>query len=244
MGSTISLAGMPNINAAKMYPSNPRAWAKGFKKFAIIDSKLSPLIPIFEKSQIMRPAGSATLIALPRTNKVLSKIERINILPNWGFLYGGSSSTNEDGIPFSIVLESILEINKAQKIPKIMTNITARVETTEAPIPCIVPAINILEIEIRNGNLPLQGTKLLVSIAINFSLGEFIILQPVTPALLQPKPMHMVIICFPVHEHFLKNPSTLNAILGRYPKSSKKVNKGKNIAIGGSITDIIHVRVW
>ena len=85
--------------------------------------------------------------------------------------------------------------------------------------------------------------KLLVSIAINFSLGELIILHPVTPALLQPKPMHIVIICLPEQEHFLKKPSTLKAILGRYPKSSKKVNKGKNIAIGGSITDIIQVKV-
>ena len=38
----------------------------------------------------------------------------------------------------------------------------------------------------------LHGTKLFVSIAINLSLGEFIILHPVTPQLLQPNPMHMV----------------------------------------------------
>ena len=37
----------------------------------------------------------------------------------------------------------------------------------------------------------LQGTKLLVSIAINLSLGESIILAPTTPAALQPNPMHM-----------------------------------------------------
>ena len=97
--------------------------------------------------------------------------------------------------------------------------------------------------EIKNGNLPLQGTKLLVKIAINFSLGELKILHPVTPAALQPKPIHIVIACFPLQQHFLKNPSILKAILGKYPKSSIKVNNGKNIAIGGSITAIIHVNV-
>ena len=44
-----------------------------------------------------------------------------------------------------------------------------------------------MEIVIRSGNLPLQGTKAFVSIAINFSLGESIILHPTTPAALQPK---------------------------------------------------------
>lgn len=110
--------------------------------------------------------------------------------------------------------------------------------------PCSPPAINILEIAINKGNLPLQGTKLLVKIAINLSLGEFIILHPTQPAALQPNPIHIVIICFPVQQHFLKNPSILKAILGKYPKSSRKVKSGKNIAIGGSITEIIHVSVW
>lgn len=91
-----------------------------------------------------------------------------------------------------MVLDSILEIIRLQNIPKIITNITAKVETIEEPIPFMVPAIKMLAIVIKNGNLPLQGTKLLVRIAINFSLGELIILQPVTPALLQPKPIHKV----------------------------------------------------
>ena len=95
-------------------------------------------------------------------------------------------------MPFKIVLESILEIINVQNIPSNITNMTLIVDIIEAPKPCIVPAIKMVAIDIRNGNLPLQGTKLFVSIAINFSLGEFIILQPVTPALLQPNPMHMV----------------------------------------------------
>ena len=142
-----------------------------------------------------------------------------------------------------MVFDNIFEIKSAQIIPSKITKSTAMVDTIDAPTPCIVPAINIVAIDIKNGNRPLQGTKLLVRIAISFSLGESIILQPVTPAALQPNPIHIVIICLPVHKHFLKKPSILKAILGRYPKSSKKVNNGKNIAIGGSITATIQVKV-
>ena len=42
---------------------------------------------------------------------------------------------------------------------------------------------------------------------------------------------------------FLKYLSKLNAIRGKNPTSSNKVNNGKNIAIGGSITAIIQVNV-
>lgn len=41
------------------------------------------------------------------------------------------------------------------------------------------------------GNLPLQGTKLLVIMAMRRSLGESMIRQPTIPAALHPKPMHM-----------------------------------------------------
>ena len=98
-------------------------------------------------------------------------------------------------------------------------------------------------IAIRVGNLPLQGTKLFVNIAINRSRGESIILQPITPQALHPNPMHMVKDCLPCAQAFLKNLSILNATLGKYPESSSKVNNGKNIAIGGSITDTTHASV-
>ena len=59
--------------------------------------------------------------------------------------------------------------------------------------PPTIPAIKIVDIVMRNGNLPLQGTKLFVTAAIILSLGESIILHPTTPAALQPNPMHMVV---------------------------------------------------
>ena len=145
-----------------------------------------------------RPAGAATAIALPNIKMVLSKIDLTNTFKNCGFLYGGNSKTKEDGIPFNIVFDKILDITNVMTIPRIITNMTAIVDTIDAPIPPIVPAINIVAMVIKNGNLPLHGTKLFVNMAINLSLGESIILQPVTPQLLHPNPMHMVIICFPL----------------------------------------------
>ena len=42
----------------------------------------------------------------------------------------------------------------------------------------------------------------------------------------------------------LNNLSKLKEILGKYPKSSKIVNSGKKIAIGGSITLTTQAKVW
>lgn len=70
-------------------------------------------------------------IALPKTKMVLSSKDLTIILPIWGFLYGGSSKTNEEGTPFNIVLESILDINNVNKIPKSTTIKTHKVEIIE-----------------------------------------------------------------------------------------------------------------
>ena len=79
---------------------------------------LAPSILIVAKSQIISPAGAATAKALTNTNNVLSKIDLTKILPIWGFLYGGSSNVKEEGIPFNIVLDSILDTINVKKIPK------------------------------------------------------------------------------------------------------------------------------
>lgn len=42
---------------------------------------LSPCIPILANNQITSPAGAATEMALPKTNKVLSNIECTKIFP-------------------------------------------------------------------------------------------------------------------------------------------------------------------
>lgn len=93
-----------------------------------MDNRLFPSIPIFASNHITSPAGAATDIALPRTNNVLSNIERTNIFPNCGFLYGGNSNTIDDGIPFKIVFDKILDTTKVKNIPKRITNITLIVD--------------------------------------------------------------------------------------------------------------------
>ncbi len=110
-------------------------------------------------SHITSPAGAATLIALASTNSVLSNIERTNILPICGFLYGGSSSTNEDGIPFNIVFDNIFDIIKANIIPNTITAITVSVASIDENPP-YAPAINIVAIDIKNGNLPVTWYKI------------------------------------------------------------------------------------
>lgn len=60
-----------------------------------------------------------------------------------------------------MVLESNLEIPKVNKIPNKITKITAKVDTMEAPNPCIVPAIKIVLIAIKKGNLPVTRNKII-----------------------------------------------------------------------------------
>ena len=152
---------------------------------------------IFANSHITNPAGAAIAIALPNTNSVLSSIDLISICPICGFLYGGSSYINDVLSPFNIVLLKILDINNVITIPSNTINKTVIVDTSEGFEFANIPPMNILDMVIKNGNLPLHGTNAFVRIDISFSLGESIILQPVTPQLLQPKPIHIVSACLP-----------------------------------------------
>lgn len=234
-----------------MTPSTPRSCPNGSSKSVKrFNREMSPEA-MFARSQMIAPAGAATITALPRTKMVLSKIERIITLPILGFLYGGSSSIKDDGMPFKTVAErsfdmiretAILSIMKAARINPAAAVLAAEL-LFKAAFPEI-PAVKKIKIKaIRVGNFPLQGMKLLVIIAIRRSLGDSIIRQPITPHALHPSPIHMVRDCLPCAPHFLKLLSRLKAILGKYPKSSKSVNRGKNMAIGGSITDTTQLRV-
>ena len=147
--------------------------------------------------QIINPAGAATITALPSTNSVLSKTDLTITFPICGFLYGGSSKANDEGMPFNIVFDKIFETNRVVKTPSIIVQVNKNVENKDTYGPAAKPAKNMVIIAINVGNLPLQGTKLFVIMAISFSLGESIILQPITPQALQPNPMHMVRACFP-----------------------------------------------
>ena len=114
---------------------------------------ISPTV-IFAISQIIIPAGAATATARPNTNKVRSKIERTITLPICGFLYGGSSKVNEDGIPFRIVLDKSFVTPNVTKTPSKITAVSNAAETREEKAPPAVPTKNIVKIAINAGNAP------------------------------------------------------------------------------------------
>ena len=144
---------------------------------------------------------------------------------------------NGDGSPFKKVFERSFDIINVVIIPsRIMDVKNSELINGFA----LLKIKNMVIMDINIGNLPLQGIKLLVKIAISLSLLESIILAPITPTALQPKFIIMVRACLPQEAHFLNILSRLKATLGKYPKSSKSVNSGKNIAIGGSITETTH----
>ena len=140
----------------------------------------------------------------------------------------------------STVPDNSRDARKVAPTPSSTSPVSSAAEASEAPNPPEAPTKNIVRIAISVGNRPLQGTKLLVSIAMSRSRGESMMRQPTTPAALQPKPIAMVRACLPQARHFLKVRSRLNATRGRYPRSSSSVNRGKKIAMGGSITDTTH----
>ena len=196
MGRTISFAGNPSRNPSRITPSSPMNCA-GVSRSAAQCAKMEPP-PIWQlvKHQITAPAGAAARQALPSTKIVRSSSERTSTLPNWGLRYGGSSSVKEDGTPRRMVCDSRRDTANVTKTPSRISPSSNRAELTERHSP--LPAAKNREIQvIMVGNLPLQGIKLLVRMAISRSRGESIMRQPVTPAALQPKPMHMVSPCLP-----------------------------------------------
>ena len=109
---------------------------------------------IFDISQIKSPAGAATNTALPRTNRVLSNIERIITFPIWGRLYGGNSKINDDGIPFKMVFDKNFEVKNVINTPIMIVPVSSSVDTKDLYGKAITPAKNIDIIAINLGNAP------------------------------------------------------------------------------------------
>lgn len=137
-----------------------------------------------------------------------------------------------------MVADRSRDTQKVMTTPRRMTPVSITAASSDFPGPAFTPTKNMLIIAMRVGNRPLQGTKLLVRMAISRSLGESMIRQPTIPAALHPKPIHMVRACLPQARAFWKAWSSTKATRGRYPKSSSRVKRGKKIAIGGSMTEI------
>ena len=138
------------------------------------------------------PAGMATVTALASTKIVLSSILRTITSPSFGRRYGGSSRTKADGTPRSSVLLS------KKETASVMPTASTIKRNTKPPAAMGLPlAKKKPESKISVGKRPLQGTKQFVRMAIRRSLGDSMMRQAVTPAALQPKPMHIVNACFP-----------------------------------------------
>ncbi len=102
-----------------------------------------------------------------------------------------------EGMPFRSVTESSQVTASVMPIPRRIIRVSSSAQRKEDQRPLDIPAKKIAISAIRVGNLPLQGTKLLVRMARRRSLSESMIRQPVTPAALQPNPMAMHSACFP-----------------------------------------------
>ncbi len=79
----------------------------------------------------------------------------------WGFLYGGSSKINDEGIPLSIVLERILDTANVRKIPNKINSKTHIVDTKEEIELAKKLPIKIVAIVIKKGNLPITWNKVI-----------------------------------------------------------------------------------
>src|SRR5690554_6093765 len=123
-------------------------------------------------------------------------MERISNVPTFGQRYPGNSKVKLEGIPRRTVFD---RSNEKRRVAPTPIRITRRT-TDEAITLLFLPSKTTVKKEDmikRVGKRPLQGTKLLVRIAISLSRAESIIRQEVTPTALQPKPIHIVRDCFP-----------------------------------------------
>ena len=111
---------------------------------------------------------------------------------------------NDEGSPFRMVPDRIRDTSSVIRIPSTMTPASSKADKKEENMPAAFPIRNMDIMDKSMGNLPLQGTKLLVIMAISRSLGESIIRHPVTPTALQPNPMHIVSACLPQAWHLWK----------------------------------------
>ena len=220
------------MSAVSDAPSTPSKRPAGSRN--AVTRQMGASAPPLERSHSTSPAGNATAAARESTNRVLSMSERTRICPIFGRRNGGSSSTKDEGLPRRSVTERSLVTASVMSTARTRNPVSMSAETAPPPDPAHAAASEASTAS--EGRRPLQGMNELVSTPISLSRGESIILHPIAPAALQPKPMQQVSACLPQEPQARNGASISNAIRGRRPRSSRNVNSGKNIAIGGSIT--------
>ena len=192
------MAGKERRNAAKITPLMPQNAPTGSKAAATWARTEAPPTSQCSSTQMTIPAGAATEMARAVIFAVRSSSDRRRIRPTLGFRKGGISSTIWDDCFRTAVL---LRTAEARSVIQTLNRTKAvRIPAAKKPF----WEKNRLMSTIIAGNLPLQGTKALVRMAMSRSRGEAIIRHPVTPAALQPKPMAMVSTCLPQPPHLAK----------------------------------------
>ena len=136
------------------------------------------------------------------------KTDPIGISPDVHFQwnYVGSGKRNEKQTAFRLIVQ-----NASEQTVFDSKNVTAKVAPTDSSIrhsiisaaraeEMFFPKIIINDADITDtsiGSLPLHGIKEFVSTASMRSLFESIILEPLIPTALQPRPIHIINACLP-----------------------------------------------
>ena len=93
-------------------------------------------------------------------------------LADLGTPVGRQFEGEKEGTPFRMVFERRRETSRVIRIPSRITAVSSTAESREVPNPALAPMKNMVMMAMRVGNRPLQGTKLLVMVAIRRSLGN------------------------------------------------------------------------
>lgn len=102
-----------------------------------------------------------------------------------------------------MVCDSVQDMTKVAAIPKRTRPVIVKAATRVSYSEATEPPTKMVAMAIRVGKRPLQGTKLLVRIAMSRSRGESIIRQETIPAALQPNPMHVESVVLLQRKHML-----------------------------------------
>ena len=237
-GIASSLAGSANKKPVKITPLIPNSRPTPSSAPEIHSNKLFPFTCHAPSAHKSSPVGAATITAWESTCSVFPKTASFRIFFSCGRRYADISNTN--GIPVSL-FNLLLSREDTRNVPPAPIQ-TAAVNTSASRRLFSRPS-RTAPIARSIGNRPLHGIIAFVQTAVSFSARVGMILHPVTPTALHPRPIHIVSAWRPEVPQRAKMWSVRKAARGRYPASSRTENRKKKIAAGGSITAVTRAAV-
>ena len=160
-------------------------YKQNIEKLSQIGNKISSDCVKYEKSELNACTRKLDKILTSKTTGIPIMLAMLGIL-FWITVVGANypSEWLSNLFGFIKTQKTIIPINNADTSSELLS-VNA------------VPAKNMSSNAIIVGNRPLHGIKLFVRIAISRSFGDSMILQPVTPQALQPRPIAIARLCFP-----------------------------------------------